>query len=283
MGPKQTRNSELNSGQRTEEDLDCEPESFPLVRIYPNDTAIMFSGLQCISTRQFLAQEGMCLHPDLSRRPAWFDRGKYEKAFMKRFLEIGDFVRTRRGKQLRSHGLDSWDIASMMLMVRVLVREVKHGHLQSPVENLHSKAERLLTRLEHARKRAKRHAIKLEGKELYDERQRHWQSFVRWMRVWILECECLDQRRRPRRKSANRLRIDLLVEWTRPELIDRGVPVPAEKQFRRLASLLISYVRRGRTPYDINELMKEPTMAAYRLAEFIDVRLERKRRRSSRR
>jgi hypothetical protein len=68
--------------------------------------------------------------------------------------------------------------------------------------------------------------------------------------------------------------VDQLVTWTREELRDSKAHIPDDRELRRLVRLQLRYIRRGRTGFNIRDLMNDKGFAAIRLAAFVSARTE---------
>lgn len=192
---------------------------------------------------------------------------------MQMLLALADAVIKIRCSGGRLYDLDHFQLAAMIFAVRVAAQEVQHGHAQTAIGNFERRAQRLIARLEKYRKRGKRAFIRLQGGDRYQVEEQKWQRFVRWLRVHLLDCDCLRRRRRhvSRRRKVI---IDQLCTWAKAELVERGGVVPADRELRQLVRLALRYVRRGRTKYGVRDLLKNREFGAYRMANFITARVQ---------
>ena len=206
-----------------------------------------------------------------------FDRGAYSDPLMRMLLALADTVGKISFGGGRLYDMDPFQLAAMILGVRVAAQRVQHGHVQTTIGNFDRRAKRLTGWLEKLRKRSKRAFIRLHGTEQYESQEQRWLRFLRWLRVHFLDCDCMRRRRRhvSRRR---RVIIDQLCTWAKAELIDRGDTVPADPELRQLVRLALRYVRRGRTKYGVRELLKDKVFGASRMANFITARLQKRKR-----
>lgn len=200
------------------------------------------------------------------------ERGVFNQQLMDRIIALhAQVVTLKAGGRLRVSA--SFEFAACALSVRVALTSHKHGHININVANIDRSAKRLLRRLENARKRAKRAEMRRSGHDAYKHEARSWQEFARWLRVAFLDCRCKRKRRlEPMRHR--RAIINLLIGWTRAELIDRQEPLPPEHELRRFVRLFVRYVRRGRRGWGVRHLMDNQVFAASQIATFIQIRIE---------
>jgi hypothetical protein len=109
----------------------------------------------------------------------------------------------------------------------------------------------------------------------YHEAAAAWRKFSTWLRVHLLDCPCKQKRRIPPTRS-RRCIVTQLAQWVRVELLDRKEKVPSERELRRLVSLALRYIRRGRTNFSVRDYMNDKVLASSRLATFITIRLEKR-------
>ena len=86
--------------------------------------------------------------------------------------------------------MDSFELAACALGVRVTARQVQHGHLKAWRADHKAATQKLLTKLERYRKRAKRAFIRIRGRKNYTKEHRQWEQFVRWVRASLVYCRC---------------------------------------------------------------------------------------------
>jgi hypothetical protein len=167
----------------------------------------------------------------------------------------------------------SFQVAACALAVRVAFKRHRHGHNALDIPRIKSVGKLALSRLEAVRKRAKRAEVSRYGMKEYRQKADDWQRFVVWLRVHVASCGCIPPCRResPSRRSA---RLDVFVEWTKEELIDRKDRVPEDAALRKFVRQLLAYVRRHRTTYTERDLRDDKVFAASRFANFVTMRLE---------
>ena len=215
--------------------------------------------------------------PELRWLPPTFDRGRYSNELMRRLLTTMESVMEIRGNGGRLYDLDPFQIAGLILAVRVTTQRVSHGHVAAPTPDLSRRAKRLIKRLETNRKRAKRAFVRQHGPETYQTKEREWQALVRWLRLYLLDCQC-NRRRRFRSTRSRRATVQTLYEWAKAELIDRREKVPPDAELRKLVRLALRYVRRGRTGFGVQHLLKDRVFASAHFANFVTLRLEKRSR-----
>src|SRR5271169_1600065 len=168
---------------------------------------------------------------------------------------------------------DSRQVAACALAVRVAVRRHKHGHTHIEITRIDFAAKRLLRRLETVRKRAKRADLQRFGPMDYRQRAQDWQRFLQWLRVHLLNCGC-GRRRWVTQPKRWRAIVDTLVTWVRAELINSKQRLPDEPELRRLIRLALCYARRGRTQFNVKDLLLDKGFASVHLAAFVTHRVE---------
>jgi hypothetical protein len=254
------------------------PNRLDPIRLSPPDIALIAEGLGWIAASHDLwktKRELPFARPELRWLPRTFDRGQYNSELMQRLLEPMKLVLQIRDKGGRLYDLDPFQSAGLILAVRLVAQRVSHGHATAPTENLSRRAKRLIARLETYRKRAKRAFIRQHGAEVYQTKAREWQALVRWLRLYLLDCPC-QRRRRIRATRFRRATVQTLFEWAKAELIARREKVPPDAELRKLVRLALRYVRRGRTGYGVQHLLKDRVFASAHLANFITLRLEKR-------
>jgi len=256
------------------------PRRLDPVRLSPTNAEISVLGLGWIvavhhawSTKGVMPYARWELRFDAGR----FDRGVYSGELMQMLLALADAVMKIRSSGGRLYDMDPFQLAAMILGVRVAAQRVQHGHVETTVGNFDRRAKRLTAWLEKLRKRSKRAFIRLRGSNDYELQERQWLRFVRWLRVHFLDCDCMRRRRRhiSRRR---RIIIDQLCVLAKAELIDRGDTIPADPELRQLVRLALRYVQRGRTTYGVRDLLKDQVFGASRMANFITARLQKRKR-----
>src|SRR5438552_2237059 len=123
------------------------------------------------------------------------DEGEYNPlvlAIIARALE-----KTTVASDTRRVHLDVFELAACILGVRATQTMIRHGHIEPWLRN-HSRAvQRLLSKLERIRKRAKRAFLRLHGSATFTASSQRWQRGLRFERSFFLSCACLH----PDRKS----------------------------------------------------------------------------------
>jgi hypothetical protein len=173
------------------------PKRLPPIRLSPPDVAIIAAGVAWIvANHETWRSKGRALfaRPDVSWLPT-FNRGQYSEELMQRFLAAAHSVVEIRCNGGRLYEFDPFQIAGLILAVRVITRRVRHGHQAAPAGNLTNRAKRLVDCLEKYRKRAKRDFICQHGNDEYQMQARKWQALVRWLRTHLLDCSCVRKRR----------------------------------------------------------------------------------------
>jgi hypothetical protein len=251
------------------------PKRLLPIRFSTRDVAIIAAGFTWIDAKhEQWKSEGILpfARPDVRWLPT-IDRGQYSEELMQRFLTAAHSVVEIRCIGGRLYNLDPFQIAGLILAVRVIVQRVSHGHMEAPAEALTKRATHLINRLEKYRKRAKRSFLRHRSDDEYQRQEQEWRDLVPWLRSHILDCKCIWKRRiRPMRFS--RLIVKQLADWTKAELIDRKEQVPDDRKLRQLVRPALRYMRRGRTNFCVPEYMNDKVLASSRLATFITIRLE---------
>jgi hypothetical protein len=213
---------------------------------------------------------------ELRLEPGKYDPGLYSEELMQQMLTLAKSVGKIRSSGGRLYDLASFQIAALILGVRVAAQRIRHGHTETTIGDFDRRAKRLIARLEKYRKRAKRAYIRQHGADNYRAQEQGWQRFVRWLRVHFLDCPC-QRRRRTRGPRFRRAVINQLADWGKAELIDRHDTVPPDRELRKFVRLALRYVRRGRTGYSIRDLIKDQVFGGSRIANFITLRLEKRK------
>jgi hypothetical protein len=252
------------------------PRRLDPIRLSPPDAAIIAVGLGWIAANHDLwktKRQMPFARPELRWLPQTFDRGRYSKELMQRLLDAMSSVLQIRGNGGRLYNLDPFQCAGLILAVRVIVQRVSHGHATSPASDLGRRAKRLIKRLEAYRKRTKRAFIHQRGAVAYQAKESEWQALVRWLRLYLLDCQC-KRRRRFRLTRHLRTTVQVLFEWAKAELIERREKVPPDAELRKLVRLALRYVRRGRRDFGVGQLLKDRVFASAHLANFVTLRME---------
>ena len=130
----------------------------------------------------------------------------------------------------------------------------------------------LLRTLENARKRAKRAALKQAGPDPYREAASHWRLFESAVDREIFPTlpAYLDFRDGSRRLCIRI--VGTLVHSVSLRFQAEGRELPPAKEIRRLTRSLLRYVRRGRVPLGIPDLLKNIEFAATYHFNFVSSR-----------
>jgi hypothetical protein len=172
------------------------------------------------------------------------------------------------GARLRD--LSVRQLAAFALAVRIAVKRVQHGETSFEIGN----CKRLLSRLEAARKRAKRIEVRRCGDAERRANAAQWQSFVKWLRRVVVPCRCTIRRRTvlPGRTRRQREYVGLLTQRAISALEAREFPVP-EPEVRKYVRMALAYIRRGRTPFGVRTILEDEILAQRYLADFIVLRI----------
>ena len=247
----------------------------PPIRLSQFHAEIIAGGLEWVAANYHIwidRRQQPFARLELRLTPNKFDPGKFSEDFMRNLLAVAGTIGRIRHVGGRVYDLSPFQIAGLILGVRVLVQRVHHGHRIAPVNNLFVRAKRLVRTIEKHRKRAKRALVRQIGIEVYRVQCREWKNFVRWLRLHFLDCQCL-RRRRYHSGSYRRRQVQILFDWTKAELIRRHHKLRSERELRKLVRLALRYVRRGRTGFGVRDLLKSELFAAEHLADFVTARL----------
>jgi len=162
--------------------------------------------------------------------------------------------------------LTGFELAAVLLGVRVTIKYVRHGHVQPTWNHQCDSGKRLIRKLERYRKRAKRLFIRRYGRDAYATAAQEWNQTVRWVRVHYLGCRCVRQRGFLRKVL--RMLVDDGVAVAKVGLAIRQKPVPGAKEMRRLVRLAFAETRRGRHHFGVMEVLNQEFGKTY-LADFI--------------
>ena len=171
-----------------------------------------------------------------------------------------------------SHRLraDAFDLAVLMLCVRTTRSQNRHGHIRF-ASNLRS-SDRLVSKLERNRKRAKRAWLGSAADKVYWDYQLRWHKLLLWIRVHLLFCRC--NRTEPgSRARLERQNVKHCVALAREGLKKERVLPPSEKDLRRLVRLAMRYVRRGRAVVTLGSLLHGSPSGQRYLTKFVMERL----------
>ena len=75
-------------------------------------------------------------HPELRWLPKSFDRGRYSADFMQQVLAVRPAARQVRHHGGRLYDLTAFQVARLILAVRVVAQNVRHGHFKTYVKDL---------------------------------------------------------------------------------------------------------------------------------------------------
>jgi len=251
------------------------------IRLSARDRYLILMGLSWIGANyHFWRSKGR--YPNSRHDLVWglgFDQGVYDQELMDRTLALHAAITSlKAGGRLRVETSIEFSICA--LAVRVAVTRHRHGHQSLDIAQVDSASASLLRRLETVRKRTKRSEVRLLGIVSYQQSAHVWRDFAKWLRVHLLDCSCKQKRRLPPPRSSPprsyRYIVTQLALWARAELLDRKEEIPCERELRRLVSLALRYVRRGRTKFYVPDLLYDKVFASARLATFITIRMEKR-------
>jgi len=141
---------------------------------------------------------------------------------------------------------DVFEIATLILSARATQAAVRHRHIKSWLPNHQPVAQRLLSKLERYRRRAKRAYIRAHGESAFRTASGRWRQLIRFVRLEFLFCTC---KRRllscPGIQTLRRLRVKEWMERLKRELPGLGRAVPPEKALRALVRRALRAVRRS--------------------------------------
>ena len=256
------------------------PRRLPPIRLSAVDCRIIASGIDWLDAnyRTWSTKGRMpYAHPELRWLPKSFDRGRYNAEFMEQVLAAGKAVNHIYDHGGRLYDFTMFQVAALILALRIVTQNVRHEHFKSLVKDLPRRSKRLIKKLEKHRKRAKRACIVAVGAEQCRARQTEWQAFVRWLRIHFCQCACLVRHKQPR-IARLRKQVTTFVEWARAELLDRRDPVPPESELRRMVRQAMRYVRRGRKGYTIRHLENDKVHASAYFCNYVTLTLEKQQR-----
>jgi hypothetical protein len=245
------------------------PSSPHVIRLSDRDGELIFAGLDWIVDNCNLYRtKGQVFHGRADFR--WnqnLNKGIYDQRLLERVLALHATITSlKAGGRLRV--ATSMELAACALAVRVATTRHRHGHRLLNISRVDTSSARLLRRIETVRKCAKRAEIRQLGTGGYQEAARAWREFSTWLRVHMLDCKC-KQKRRASPCRGRRLLVSQFAKLARAELIDRGHKVPAERELRKLISLCLRYVRRGRSRFSFRDLLNDKITAASHFCNFI--------------
>jgi hypothetical protein len=245
------------------------PSDCQILSLSLRDRELIIAGLDWIvSSYNLYRTTGQFYYgrPDFSWNQN-LNKGIFDQMLLERMLALhATFRSLRAGGRLRVE--TSMEIAACALAVRVAVTRHRHGHQKLNIAQVKTCSANLLRRLESARKRAKRSEVRQLGADGYQKAAHTWREFSTWLRVHHLDCRCKHKRRTPLTRT-HRVLFNQFVEWARAGLIERKHKVPAEREFRKLISLSLRYVRRYRTRFSVRELWSDRIEASAHFANFI--------------
>jgi hypothetical protein len=215
-------------------------------------------------------------HPDLLTLKFLGRRGAFNKEQMEAIYRLWKTVLDHRGQEFRMP-LGYIEVSACGLAVRTTVRQLRHQHVRAWTDGIDIAANHLLRRLEAVQKKLKRKIIKTEGEQFFRELAVGWREHLKWLRLNVLNCPCLV--RRPNLTYRfGQLLINQMVRVTRSELRLRGIDIPTEPLFRKLVRDALKNVRRLRTPWTIPLLSRNPHVAAFWFANYVERRMASTRR-----
>jgi hypothetical protein len=243
------------------------------IRLSPEAAAIILGGLKTIAAvLQSQTANWLLGHqPQARHEPPDVSNG-IQRCVQQLIAVFSTLSSCRSGGRLR--GATSFQLASCAFAVRFVSRRVRKGRQQAPVANFEIRCRRLLKRLEAARKRSKRAEIRQFGQQAYRQQTRHWKTFLRLIKKYLVERLTS---RKPRSyadvwRRRNRIQLERFMQLTTEELGRRGEILPPETVLRKYVRLAVRYVRRGRTMFGVRTLLDNDGFAANHLADFVTIR-----------
>lgn len=173
-------------------------------------------------------------------------------------------------KRLR---LNVFELSALAFAVRFAQKKILHGEFKwkgSPIGIL---SERLLSKTEKYRKRAKRRFISIHSKKEYIVRKNEQQQVFLWLRIHVLYCWC---KFRWPFKSQRYFRyvVKTLVGYAAEALQEAGYRPLEHAQLHKLVRLALREIRRDRVLLGIQEILRNSSLAKIHLLGFIEERFE---------
>jgi hypothetical protein len=249
-----------------------DPVSSPKVRltINPAESLLLMPGLNTVvnghaGAKHFNAYPHR--HPydriDFVASAVYEERA-YDGAMAERFLALRNKVQDIA--QSRKIRLDSVDLAVAGFALRLW-----KAHGGSDAEESLASLKQLQGKIEMYCRRAKRAAIKKEGKSLYREAAERWRRFAAWAKYHLLYFK-LPNRQQPWRSrfwKEQRLQLALAITAAPREHFRE---VTSDADMTRVVTLLSRSLRRGRHLRSLKEVLKDPRAHTDFLVEFIEKR-----------
>lgn len=242
------------------------------IQLTRNESLLVYPGMALLSAIHKLWRETSELpmaHPDL--RTGGCPRGQYEPAFGELIVKLESTFAQSRFHRSRLR-LTVFELALCALAVRVTNTRVKHGHLMTWRRNHDLATERLLRKLENARRCAKRAFIREFDKATFSAAGRQWRRMLVFMRNHFLRCRCNFRVWTPGLRIHFRRIVSEYRGFAIEGLKRLDADLPPETELLRLIRLALAYIRRDRTNFGVRTLREHPDFAATFLAEFIITR-----------
>lgn len=164
---------------------------------------------------------------------------------------------------------DVFQLAGCAFAARYTRTAVRHGHIQSWVQDRSAETKSLLRKLERLRRRGRRRFEARFSSDQYRAAARVWRNVLRWTRDEYLWCKC---RRPGPGPSLRRLYCNVLSECcvlAAQGLQQHSVVPPSPPELRKLVRRALRSARRSINGPAVGALWRKPAVGRRFMAEFI--------------
>jgi hypothetical protein len=171
--------------------------------------------------------------------------------------------------QSRKIRLDPFELAVAAFALRLWKSHKTAGDSEASADEI----KLLEAKIETYRKRSKRAAIAMAGKDSYQVSAECWKSFVAWCRYHLLYFK-LPNRGQPLTATLWREQRLQITELINKVLAERFFEVPSEAAMARVVTLITCSLRRCRHSVGLRELLRSPQKHNDFLFGFVEKRVE---------